>query len=139
MKIIRPDFENLGYADQMGPKLKMEVENQLLIDLKFYKVDQVGLRFDWSDSCIEGNASIYLDGTVENFSGIAVFDSDDNFCAGGWMDFIHEGEFFIAYWEFVKTWSGQKKLMEKKRIGIPDHVWTKLPDEIKPIYRKFRI
>jgi hypothetical protein len=98
-----PNFKNLGFADTMGSKLKSEVENQLLSDLQFYKIGEDDLKFDWSESCIEGHAANVLDGAVENFSGISVFDHSDNLVADGWMEFINEGDLFIVYWEFVTT------------------------------------
>jgi len=139
MDKITPDYEDLGFADRMGPKLKSEVENQLLKDLEFYKISKDILKFDWSESCIEGHAANVLDGAVENFSGISVFDHSDNLVADGWMEFINEGELFIVYWEFVTTWDGNKKLKEKKEVGLPNHIWKKLPDEIKSKYRKLRM
>lgn len=139
MDKITPDYENLGFADKMGPELKSEVENQLIKDLEFYKISEDNLKFDWSESCIEGHLASVLDGTVENFSGISVFDNLDNLVADGWMDFIFENELFIVYWEFVRTWDGNKKLKEKKEVGLPNHIWKKLPDELKLKYNKVRI
>jgi hypothetical protein len=139
MNKTKPNFKDLGFADSMGPKLKSEVENQLIDDLKFYKITKDDLKFDWSESCIEGHVTDFLDGSVENFSGISVFDNSDNLVADGWMEFIHENDFFIAYWEFVSTWDGNKKLKEKKEVGLPNHIWKKLPDEIKTKYRKLRM
>jgi len=52
------------------------------------------------------------------------------------MEFIHEGNFFLAYWEFVTTWNIDKQLQEKRVSGIPDHVWRQIPDDIKPVYKK---
>jgi hypothetical protein len=93
----------------MGPELRSLVERHLVEDLKFYGIDKE-LHFDWSDSCIEGHDTNYLDGSLENFSGIAVFDNHENLVADGWMEFIHEGDFFLAYWNYVTTWESDKKL-----------------------------
>ena len=38
------------------------------------------------------------------------------------MNFVNGGKFFLAYWDLVKTWYGNKKLREKKEFGIPKHV-----------------
>ncbi len=135
MKQTKPDYTDLGFADRMGQQLKTLVEQQLSDDLRKYKVDLPELNFDWSDSCIEGHRTDYLDGSVENFSGIAVFDNQDNFVADGWMEFIREGNFFLAYWEFVTTWDNGKKLKEKKEVGIPAHIWRQIPDDFKNTYK----
>ena len=122
----------------MGKNLRNLVEKQLAADLAFYEVEQTDLRFDWSESCIEGHDTNYLDGSLENFSGIAVFDSRGKMVAHGRMDFIHEGDFFITYWQFVTVWNKKEKVEKKIEVGIPDHVWTKIPDDIKPTYEKNR-
>ncbi|MEL6124670.1 MAG: hypothetical protein AAFR14_13225, partial [Bacteroidota bacterium] len=72
MNHTKPNFKDLGFADKMGSKLKSEVENQLIHDLKYFKITEDDLRFDWSESCIEGDATDFLDGSVENYSGISV-------------------------------------------------------------------
>ncbi len=77
----------------------------------------------------------FLDGSVENLSGIAVFDNLDNLVAEGWMEFITDGKFFLAYWEFLTTWDNGVKLKEKREVGIPSHVWRQIPDELKMNYK----
>ncbi|WP_148630026.1 hypothetical protein [Bacillus sp. E214] len=64
---MKPNYTDLGYADKMGPKLRMLVEKQLCDDLVFYGITANKFKFDWSESCIEGNDASYLDGVVENF------------------------------------------------------------------------
>ena len=132
MNNIKPNYSDLGFSSSMGPQLRHLVEQQLAEDLKFYDIDKKELRFDWSDSCIEGHDTSYLDGSVEKFSGIAVFYGEDNFVADGWMEFIHEGDFFLSYWEYVTTWDNDKKLADKKDKGIPEHIWRQIPADIKP-------
>ncbi|MFI5219175.1 MAG: hypothetical protein ACHQNT_06765 [Bacteroidia bacterium] len=139
MNNTKPNYTDLGYADRMGQKLRTLVERQLTDDLKHYKVNSAELKFDWSESCVEGHSTDYLDGSVQNFSGIAVFDKQDNFVADGWMEFIRMGDFFLAYWEFIRTWDNKKKLKEKKEIGIPDHVWRQIPNDFKKNYKGKRL
>jgi len=139
VKQIIPKYREMGFADKLGSELKTEVEQQLLFDLGFYKVDKRDLKFDWSESYIEGHAAEILDGTVENFSGIAVFGSKDELVADGWMEFIREKDFFLFYWEFLRTWDGLKKIKEKKEVGIPNHIWKRIPDEYKSKYRSKRL
>jgi hypothetical protein len=139
MNTTKPNFKDQGLSSSMGPKLRQLVEEQLTQDLKHYKVDQDQVKFDWSESCIEGHVTDFLDGSVENFSGISVFDNSDNLVADGWMEFIHENDLFIVYWEFVTIWDGNKKLKEKKVVGLPNHIWKKLPNMIKTKYRKLRM
>ena len=132
MSTIKPNYTDLDYAARMGPRLRALVEEQLVNDLNNYGVSGAVLKFDWSRSCIEGHCTDFLDGSVENFSGIAVFNSADELVADGWMEFVHDGEFFLAYWEFVETYDGEKKLAEKKQVGIPKHIWQLLPEQLKP-------
>lgn len=128
-----PNYSNLGLASSMGPKLKQVVEEQLLSDLRNYYVDISGIKFDWSESCIEGKDTNYLDGSLENFSGITLFDTSDNLIAEGWMEFIHEGDFFMVYWNYLTIIQGGKIIFDKKR-GIPNHVWEKIPANIRHTY-----
>ena len=132
MDKAKPNYTDLGLSSSMGPQLRDIVERYLAEDLKFYGIDTAELQFDWSDSCIEGHDTNYLDGSLENFSGIAVFNNHENLVAEGWMEFIHKGDFFFAYWEYVTTWDGDNKLGEKKDKGIPNHVWEQIPNDIKP-------
>lgn len=133
MDKIKPNYTNLGLSSSMGPNLRIFVERQLADDLRNYGISLNQVKFDWSDSCIEGHDTYFLDGSLENFSGIAVFDVDDTLIAEGWMEFIHEQDFFLAYWEYVSTFNGNKKVSEKTDKGIPAHIWTKIPDGIKPV------
>ncbi|MFM7859057.1 MAG: hypothetical protein ACKO96_45820, partial [Flammeovirgaceae bacterium] len=121
----------LGLSTILGPRLRTLVETQLIKDLRHYGVEKQNLKFDWSESCIEGHDTDYLDGRLENFSGIAVFDQNDNLIADGWMEFIHRGQFFLAYWEFVTIWDKDTKVFEKKTPGMPGHILNQIPDDIK--------
>lgn len=128
-----------GMSNQMGPNLRSFVEKQLAKDLRNYKIEKGNLRFDWSESCTEGHQLNYLDGILENFSGIAIFDESDNFIGSGWMEFVHGDKFILIYWEFIKTWENGKKLAAKKEIGIPDHIWEHIPEELKPKWKNFKM
>jgi hypothetical protein len=134
-----PNYSEMGDASILGPQLKTLVELQLIADLKQYKVDLNGLRVDWSESCVEGKRIPYMNGAVENFSGISVFDPQDNIVAHGWMEFILEDGFFLAYWEFVTTNAGTEKLAEKKETGLPKHVWELLPEALREKYRRLLV
>ncbi len=129
----KPNYTDLGWATSMGPKLRQLVEQQLLADLSVYNVDITNLKFDWSGSCVEGKCTNYLDGSVDRFSGIAVFDGNDKLIAEGWMEFIHEGDFFIAYWDDVTIIEVDKVVFDK-RGGIPNHVWSQIPVDVQPNY-----
>ena len=69
----------------MGPQLRSEVERQLLSDLREYAVEVDGLRFDWSETSPEGHRTFFLDGELENWSGVRVIDIDGNIQAYGWL------------------------------------------------------
>lgn len=134
-----PDYNNLGMSITMGPKLRKLVENQLLEDLRIYGVSFDNLKFDWSESCIEGHQTFYLDGSVENFSSIGLYSSDDQLIAHGWMDFVHnvENNFFKAYWDLLETFiDGQQE--NKKEFGIPDHIWDMIPNLSKQELIEYR-
>ena len=103
-----PDYHNLGFSTPMGPQLRELVEKQLTADLVAHGTDGNDLKFDWSESCIEGHHANHLDGSLENYSGIAVCNSDDQLVAEGWMEFILLGPLFLCYWEFLDTWTLQK-------------------------------
>lgn len=124
----KPDYITLGYASKMGSKLKTLVEQQLLQDIKNYDFYEVDLKFDWSESVIEGHYSEYLDGSVENFSGICLYNSDNELIAEGWMDFVHEQDFFVAYWDHLVFMNHHPK--EKTEFGVPKHIVSMLPRNI---------
>lgn len=139
MQTVKPNYTDFGLSNPMGPQLRTLVEKQLIADLASYGIASLNLKFDWSDSCIEGHDSSYLDGDLENYSGILVFDEHDDLVADGWMEFIHEGAFFLVYWEYVTIWQNSKEIFDKAEAGIPDHVWIELPDSIKWNYEKERL
>ena len=135
---IKPDYANLGFTSPMGPQLRALVVEHLLADLQHYMNVDFEIKFDWSQTCIEGRDSVYLDGYLDNFSTIRLFDSNDNFIAEGWMDFVHELGFVIVFWdhlEFAKPGSPAGK----PEFGIPPHIWEKIPNEFKHNYKKDRM
>ncbi|MBF9254357.1 hypothetical protein I2I11_13710 [Pontibacter sp. 172403-2] len=131
---MKPNYNDLGLSTIMGKELRSLVEKQLKEDLKNYGVQNEQLKFDWSESCIEGHDSEYLDGSIENFSGIAVYDEKDNQVADGWMEFINEPNFFIAYWDLATTWDNGK-LLKEKDFGLPEHIWVRIPEEIRSRFK----
>src|SRR5688572_9110193 len=94
---------NLGYTEGMGPKLRLEVERQLLCDLARYGVEVKGLTVDWSDTCPEGHTTTFLDGTLENWSGVRVWTKGGTLVAEGWLDFVHGGGSnpLFVFWDFL--------------------------------------
>lgn len=137
-KNLKPSYTDLGYADKMGPKLRTLVEKQLSDDLGFYGLIASEFKFDWSECCIEGDDANYLDGVVENFSGINIFDEKDKHIAAGWMEFIYEPKynFFICYWEFLAHFNLEKEIDIKDKVGIPLHIFNKIPINIRFKYEK---
>jgi hypothetical protein len=114
----------------MGPKLQSIVEAHLTSDLRNYRVKADDLQFDWSQSYGGGRSYSYLDGKVENFNRVIVFDKDNNLIADGCMDFIANRFFFLAYWDLVTTWNDGNIMKEKKEQGIPMSVWRQLPEAL---------
>ncbi len=136
----KPNYSDYGLSGPMSLNLRRLVENQLLQDLNYYDVDTSNLRFDWSESCIEGHLSQYLDSSLENYSGITVHDSENNMIAEGWMDYVNENEYkingtyFISFWDFVTIWKNNQIAFEKKEPGIPRHIFDNLPEELRKHY-----
>ncbi|GAB4024438.1 hypothetical protein [Spirosoma koreense] len=139
MQTAKPNYIDLGLSTPMGPQLRALVEKQLIADLANYGMVSLNLKFDWSGSCIEGHDSSYLDGDLENYSGILVFDEHDDLVADGWMEFIQECDFFLVYWEYVTVWQNGEKIFDKSEAGLSEHVWAKIPDNIKWNYEKERL
>jgi hypothetical protein len=139
MEKAKPNYKDLGYSDSMGPKLRKLVESLLLKDLAYYQVERKELKFDWSESCIEGKSTTYLDGSLDRYSSISVYDENDNRFADGWIEFIHEDGFFIVYWEYLTIWSEETKIRKKTETGIPQHIWNTLPAIIQEKYNDERL
>lgn len=133
MQPIKPDYINLGLSTPMAPQLRALVQQHLLTDLAAYVVLNQKLKFDWSNSCIEGHDSFYLDGSLENYSGIMLFDEQGNLVVDGWMEFIHVRDFFLVYWEYITVWQNGEAVFDKPDPGIPDHVWAQFPESVKSI------
>jgi hypothetical protein len=89
-------LDRLGPTAAMGPQLQIEVETQLLLDLRNYGIEGSNLKIDWSSACQEGHCTQALDGNLEELSSVAITDSRSVPVAEGWMDFIH-GEEFTRY------------------------------------------
>lgn len=145
MSDIQINKDNLGASEIMGPLLRQFVEEQLVDDLRNYEVKENELYFDWSNSCAEGHSSFYLDGTLENFSYISVYNTAKNLIAEGWLDFVDN--FFdtdaektvIVYWDFITVFDkGQRKIIDKSSPGIPNHIWERLDQGHKNIYKDYR-
>jgi hypothetical protein len=131
MNKVKLNNSDLGFSSSMGPQLRNLVERQLADDLENYGINNKELKFDWSNSCIEGHMTEYLDGVVENYSGITVFNSQSELIAEGWMEFIHQNNFFLAFWDYVTTWENNKKIAEKINFGVPNHIRDLVPHELK--------
>ncbi|WP_420857412.1 hypothetical protein [Marivivens marinus] len=127
--------EDLGYSNCMGPELRGFVEGQLLHDLNRYirseeVIGRDGVRFDWSGSCVEGHRTHWLDGEIENFSGIAVFDDVLDLIAEGWMEFIETETELHVFWWFLRGGS-KYGVQDKTSNFLPEHVWKKLSPKVR--------
>ena len=126
---------SLGYADIMGPLLKAEVERQLTEDLAAYGVQASYLTFDYSETCPEGHMTSYLDGALENWSNIGVTDANGKDLAAGWLEFIHGGDDnpLFVFWDYLYIFEGRSWKEVKSKPGIPEHVWSQLPESSKEL------
>jgi hypothetical protein len=131
-------MERLGDTECMGPMLQAEIEHQLLEDLLHYNVNTENVFFDWSDTSIEGHRTSYLDGEIENWSGISVIDSSGQVIAEGWMEFIHGGgdNPLFVFWDYLIIYENGVKRDAKTKSGIPRHIWEKIPDTSKQLCAK---
>jgi len=123
----------------MGPKLRAYVEEQLLADLNWYLPEQQAyqrsdIQFDWSESCVEGHRTHWLDGEIENFSGIAVLDKDQRLIAEGWMEFIETEDDLEVFWWFL-TSADQPVFQGKNTNKVPSHVWNRLSAEVRSLWK----
>jgi hypothetical protein len=137
---MEPNYIEPGFSDSMGPNLRNKVEEQLSNDLMEYGLNEDVYKFDWSESCVEGKRANYWDGAVQNFSGIAVFNVNDEIVAEGWMEFIHDKSvnFFIAFWEYLHFINNDGEVVGvKKERGVPAHVMNKLPLSTRENIKKF--
>jgi hypothetical protein len=140
MNAGRSDARGLGFSDCMGPQLRNLVERKLPDDLGNYLLPENGLilsdlRFDWSDSCVEGHRTYWLDGEIENFSGIAIFDLEQNLIAEGWMEFIETEAGLEVFWWFLR--GPTLKSQGKESNEVPTHIWDRLSDELRHDWSKF--
>jgi hypothetical protein len=133
MKLV----SDLGFSEAMGPRLRRFVEEQLLGDLARHGVAVDGLVFDWSESCPEGHRTAYLDGELENWSGVAVLDAGGRPVAGGWLDFVQEGDAPpVVYWDDLSVAEAGSWRYVKRQPGVPPHVWERLPDSARARCRR---
>lgn len=123
-------IDPLTRKSAMGPVLRDVVETQLARDLRNYRIYNEHVKFDWSQSYGGGRSFAYLDGKVENFNRVIVFDQDNNLLADGCIDFIANRFFFLAYWDLVTTWKNGDIVKEKKDHGMPISVWRQLPEAL---------
>lgn len=135
-----PEKYRMSDAIIMGPELCKEVERQLISDLTYYtNASSQDYKFDWSKSSVEGHLSEFMDGKLENFSNIGIANDNDEVIGFGWMDYVLESEenIFLVYWEFLNI----NGIEYKKRVGIPPHIWNKLPSKLQnsELYRKLKL
>lgn len=134
----KPNYNDLGFGRSMGPNLLALVEKQLKTDLSHYIKTDGMLQFDWSESCINGACTNYLDSSIDRFSDIYLYQGE-KLRFYGWMEFIHEENFFLVYWEFLDFYQGQKMIPLKDKPGIPQHVWTQIPSNLRSQYKGIKI
>lgn len=129
--------ESLGDADILGWNLQEEVERKLIDDLNFYRTDRDILHFDWSQSCLKGHNANVKGGIIENFSDISLIDYYGKVKFNGCIDFVFNEKniyFFEVYWDFLKG-----DVIKKNKLGIPNHIWEKIPDKLKYNYKDLQM
>lgn len=128
-----------GFSCCMGKNLRKEVERQLLLDLNTYTSIVDELKFDWSESVMEGHGKHCSDGYIQNFSNIKLRNERNEVVVDGWMDFILERDYelFIVYWEFLDIYNNNNNNATKLcGCGIPRHVYECLPKELREKYKE---
>lgn len=144
---IKPDYNNLGLSRPMGQRLRSIVEDFLIKDLIYYGFQGLQVKFDWSQSCIEGHSCNILGSHLENYSGIRLFDQNDNLFAEGWINYIAEGWaidnteplFFLVYWDILQTLNLSILPKGKEVRRIPIHIWEQIPIELRWQFEKNKI
>lgn len=124
-----------GETPPMGPQLRAEVERQLLKDLQRYTHEHSGdLTIDWSDICLEGHVTTYLDGYLENWSDVWLVNAQGARIAWGWIDFIHGGgdHPLFVFWQFLHFGENTADVVGAHG-GIPLHIWESLPESSKDL------
>ncbi len=122
------------YGD--APKLRAEVDRQLLEDLRHYGFDTAGLRIDWSDGCQEGHSARFMDGELEDDSSVGVLDAAGNAVAGGAINFQNDGDReLVVYWEGLSRFQGKEPVVLTRTCWapFPEHVWERMSDRLKDI------
>ena len=125
----------------MGPKLRAYVEEKLIADLNWYLPDlqtyqRADILFDWSESCVEGHRTSWLDGDIENFSGITILHKDRRQIAEGWMEFIETEDGLEVFWWYL-TAAHQDGLQEKYTNTVPSHVWNRLSVDVRSLWKDY--
>ncbi|WP_321830145.1 hypothetical protein [Thalassovita sp.] len=134
-------MDERGSSDCMGPKLRAFVEEKLIADLNQYLPEQQtyqrsDIQFDWSARCVEGHRMRWLDGEIENFSGIAILHKDSGLIAEGWMEFIEAEDGLEVFWWFL-TGVDQTGFTGKDTNTVPSHVWNRLSTEVRTLWRNY--
>ncbi len=117
----------------MGPRLRAEVERQLLEDLAQYGIEVQGASLDWSEACQEGHCTSALDGNLEGLSNVAVHGTRAEPVAEGWIDFVHGGgsNTLFVFWLYLSVQQAGEWTRIKSDDSIPPHIWKKLPEVAK--------
>jgi hypothetical protein len=124
-----------GYTHHMGPRLRAEVEKQLIDDFRRYAAEQRDdLTIDWSETCPEGHETAYLDGRLENWSDVCIVNAQGETVARGWIDFIHgSGDHpLFVFWYSLRFGANTEDVVRAQ--GIPQHIWENLPERTKALY-----
>jgi hypothetical protein len=124
----RINSNDLGVAGIMGTALRELVESQLRKGLEHYGRHANDYNFDWSESSEEGCDFDYLDGTIDRFSGIRVFNESKTLIAEGWLDYVYvdtEDKLFV-FWDYLNLVEDGQVEKVKTRSGIPAYIYEKL-------------
>ena len=72
-----------------------------------------------------------MDGSLENFSAISIYNTEGKLVADGWMDFIYMNEQnqLIVYWDFLDIYLGEIKFDVKTKPGLPNHIIKRLNEK----------
>lgn len=127
---MEDNCDKYGLSSAMGPKLRELVQMQLADELNSLLGMSVKFDFDWSESCIEGHDGMFLDGSLENYSSIILANKQESIKADGWMDFIQEGDFFLAYWDQITVSQNDRELFSKD-FGISSFAYELVPEELR--------
>jgi len=122
-------------VERLGAEVQSWVEQQLLSDLRHYRVERKDLQFDWSQAVQEGHWTELRGKMLESLSDIRIHGSDGSIVAAGWMDFVYTSDTADSepklFWLFLSVSIDGQFHKVKRDALLPVHIWEAMTDAEK--------